>query len=1003
MARIRPSIYIGIGGTGINAVAKTKKMFEDAYGDKLRNMPIQFVCIDYDLSTQNSEDNSTSISDDYVVVETNADPIDLYMQGSMEGDYKWFFKNNTRYMDHKVSNGAKQVRTYGRFLSEMIMPDIKARLNKAYLSVTNIASTITKDDIEGNVDLTAIDKVDCHLVMSIAGGTGCGSFLNIAWALRELFNSTNVNVIGYGVLHNVFCAMDSSRSQTPNVKANTYSALLDLDYLMTTPSPTTPVNISFNGVKTQLIEPLFDQFYAIDNVTAAGFRIKDVNTLCEALSLSLFSNSGEAGDKVQSILSNVEWELGNYDIKNKKGWVQGLGACELVYNGHALADLLADKVSLDIVKTLRLTSTDMQAKATTWTEENHVREDGSENNLLIDSLFKGTDIEAVPQIGSLNVEDSIPDVKNKVKAYLEKMPGKFPTTDSVAVRIQTLCDKLDADVNAMVNKEKGVGSAKEFLASLKAKFIGFKNEMETESADFDQKYNNGVQDLEKSSYVEYEKILNKFFCTKNTKQLFLDSHIVTPAQSILQYKLESERRKFAKNIFAALIAKTDDLIDKVNDLYDTLGELERKYANLIEEKTSSQVTSVFTIDISEEERLNMTLEDNEYNIAKFFESLLDKDGQATSLLKLDDVDKSIRLFAHNQRIVVDENNHQRVETTDWIQRYNQFHQKTIAEVIEAMSDTEYDLLRSKIDRVSSRLLELADKGQRDRQANKGPVDKMVKKYFICHHAADSQIRFATDNRFFLQKDTTIVNIDSLYYKQRMIFYRADVAVIPYCLASVDRFMLSEYENNVKGYTQGNKAHPHVDQILFDDMKKADHKLEPGTPNEAMFYWTAGTLLDLGWEPTIEKAQIMVKNSNNETVKLDHEDPVKHYKFIRFKAKRYEVYNPEREEWVSLHGTSRDRAFNEFKTEYLPELKSAYQQQILKLRSQNGIGKYKAIIDELFTSEKGTAGQINDYIDLVAIANKNSATLRTGNAVELEFYKEEVKYIKNQLINDLDNL
>ena len=29
MSSVRPSIYIGIGGTGINAVAKTKKMYED--------------------------------------------------------------------------------------------------------------------------------------------------------------------------------------------------------------------------------------------------------------------------------------------------------------------------------------------------------------------------------------------------------------------------------------------------------------------------------------------------------------------------------------------------------------------------------------------------------------------------------------------------------------------------------------------------------------------------------------------------------------------------------------------------------------------------------------------------------------------------------------------------------------------------------------------------------------------------------------------------------------
>lgn len=46
MATTRPSIYIGIGLTGIQAITKTRKMFEDAYGKD--NIPhwIAFLAID---------------------------------------------------------------------------------------------------------------------------------------------------------------------------------------------------------------------------------------------------------------------------------------------------------------------------------------------------------------------------------------------------------------------------------------------------------------------------------------------------------------------------------------------------------------------------------------------------------------------------------------------------------------------------------------------------------------------------------------------------------------------------------------------------------------------------------------------------------------------------------------------------------------------------------------------------------------------------------------------
>ena len=72
MASVRPSIYIGIGGTGINAVAKTKKMFEDAYGkDTLPHLPVRFVCLDYDKTSATDPKNATDISDDFIKIKEN--------------------------------------------------------------------------------------------------------------------------------------------------------------------------------------------------------------------------------------------------------------------------------------------------------------------------------------------------------------------------------------------------------------------------------------------------------------------------------------------------------------------------------------------------------------------------------------------------------------------------------------------------------------------------------------------------------------------------------------------------------------------------------------------------------------------------------------------------------------------------------------------------------------------------------------------------------------------
>jgi hypothetical protein len=65
--------------------------------------------------------------------------------------------------------------------------------------------------------------------MSLSGGTGCGSFINVAQIVKDAFEG-QVNIYGYGVLYGVFRAMDPTGLQTPRVRLNTYSALLDLDY-----------------------------------------------------------------------------------------------------------------------------------------------------------------------------------------------------------------------------------------------------------------------------------------------------------------------------------------------------------------------------------------------------------------------------------------------------------------------------------------------------------------------------------------------------------------------------------------------------------------------------------------------------------------------------------------------------------------------------------------------------------------------------------------------------
>ena len=127
MARlvIRPSIYIGLGGTGILAISQTKKMYEEEFG--VGNIPkqIAFIAIDFDKTAPNNPKLATDISVDFVQPPTGINPLGFYETGSEQGDYKWMFKNNTGFIAPRIEDGASQVRTTGRLYTELCFPRIE--------------------------------------------------------------------------------------------------------------------------------------------------------------------------------------------------------------------------------------------------------------------------------------------------------------------------------------------------------------------------------------------------------------------------------------------------------------------------------------------------------------------------------------------------------------------------------------------------------------------------------------------------------------------------------------------------------------------------------------------------------------------------------------------------------------------------------------------------------------------------------------------------------------
>ena len=269
---MKPTIYIGLGGTGIYAISHVKKMYEDTFG--VGNIPpqIAFVVLDYDYCVYTSQSLATPMKDDAVPLNYNGDPRDYYRAHVENGAFNWMFEGNTNSL---ITNKVCFVRTTGRFYTEFQRRTIEQVLQLRWQQVTNF--------------IHGVANVDIHIVTSLCGGTGAGSFINVAEMIQRNFGN-RANIIGYGVLHGIFRAMNPCPTRRPFQHLNAYSAILDLDYLMSA-SMDNPITFEINGAERTLTRPIFDEFFAIDNATQNGYIFVDIDELCENIGRYIYASN----------------------------------------------------------------------------------------------------------------------------------------------------------------------------------------------------------------------------------------------------------------------------------------------------------------------------------------------------------------------------------------------------------------------------------------------------------------------------------------------------------------------------------------------------------------------------------------------------------------------------------------------------------------------------------------------------------------------------------------
>lgn len=312
--KIRRSLFIGLGGTGMRTLLHLKKLFIETYGE-VPGM-IGFLGIDTDKGEYSKELELKNIASMGFI-----DDSEIYVEGQNKGNkvrldrneqvqitvehpqalfkrnqdnYTWMPTNNNNAL-RSLTHGAGAVRTNGRFAIIANSDFVEDRVNMALTKVARASAVGDKYELIDN-------KTDVYLVFSLGGGTGCGIFLDVAYLIRRIAGD-NCKLAGFGMLPEVFKAQMTNG--VDRVRPNAYGAIKDLDWLMGQNLDDNPIKLPLEGGKTWSTHYTpFDACIFVDNKNRNLDVYDETKQIEEMLALTLITSVGELSTANVSVLDN---------------------------------------------------------------------------------------------------------------------------------------------------------------------------------------------------------------------------------------------------------------------------------------------------------------------------------------------------------------------------------------------------------------------------------------------------------------------------------------------------------------------------------------------------------------------------------------------------------------------------------------------------------------------------------------------------------------------------
>ncbi|MCL2932722.1 MAG: zinc-ribbon domain-containing protein [Trichodesmium sp. MAG_R03] len=283
---IVPTLIIGIGGTGLEAIMRLRRLITESYGS-LENFPIVgFLHIDTDAEAKTDEPLMAGPPlENYEKYHSNVNLQQVETIVNEPEEWDWYHEwlppeilANPQLLASE--KGAGQIRACGRFSFFFNYQKINQACNNIKRKIRENQHRSLMSDRYG---LDVKSQLNVFVICSIAGGTGSGMLIDLGYCLKSWFAGEPLKTTAVISTPDAFGNVDVNNL----VNRNGYAALMELNYYCDQDTNFSVRYQQNEGSRVESKSPPYDFIYLVGTTNEHGVNIK-LNDVREMMAQQIF-------------------------------------------------------------------------------------------------------------------------------------------------------------------------------------------------------------------------------------------------------------------------------------------------------------------------------------------------------------------------------------------------------------------------------------------------------------------------------------------------------------------------------------------------------------------------------------------------------------------------------------------------------------------------------------------------------------------------------------------